>query len=78
MRQTKMKSQDGIQRVRRVLLITLFLNLLVSVLKGIFGLLAGSVSMVADALHSFFDSVSNIVSLITLWFAEKPPDLGHQ
>ncbi len=78
MQQKKREPQHGIKRVRRVLLITLFLNLLVSILKGIFGMLAGSVSMVADALHSFFDSVSNIVCLITTWFAEKPPDVGHQ
>ena len=76
--QKKRESQRGIKRIRRVLFITLFLNLLVSLLKGIFGMLAGSVSMVADALHSFFDSVSNIVCLITTWFSEKPPDVGHQ
>lgn len=78
MQQKKKAVLQGLKRVRRVLLITLFLNLFVSVLKGIFGMLAGSVAMVADALHSFFDSVSNIVCLITTWFAEKPPDVGHQ
>ena len=78
MQQKKKEPQQRIRRVRKVLIITLFLNLLISVLKGVFGMLAGSVSMVADALHSFFDSVSNIVCLITSWFAEKPPDVGHQ
>ncbi|MDE4908489.1 cation diffusion facilitator family transporter [Methanogenium marinum] len=65
-------------RVRKTLILTFFLNLCVSIAKGIVGALAGSVSMVADAVHSLFDSVSNIVGLISIYVADAPPDSQHQ
>ena len=66
------------RRVRKTLILTFFLNLCVSLAKGIVGALAGSVSMVADAAHSLFDSVSNIVGLISIYIADAPPDPRHQ
>lgn len=63
--------------VQRVLVFILALNILVAVLKAVFGLLAGSMSMVADALHSLFDSVSNIVAIVANYIAKKPPDEQH-
>ncbi|MCK9299465.1 cation transporter [Methanoculleus sp. YWC-01] len=65
------------RRVRRIFLIVLALNLSVALAKAVFGLLAGSVSMVADALHSGFDSFSNVVGIVALYFAAKPPDPEH-
>ncbi|KUG19103.1 MAG: cation diffusion facilitator family transporter [Methanomicrobiaceae archaeon] len=67
-----------LSQVQRVLLFILSLNILVAVLKAIFGLLANSMSMVADAFHSSFDSVSNIVAIIASFIAAKPPDEQHQ
>lgn len=64
-------------RVQRVFIIVLALNLSVALAKAVFGLLAGSVSMIADALHSGFDSFSNIVGIVALYFAGKPPDPEH-
>ncbi|RXE56902.1 cation transporter [Methanoculleus taiwanensis] len=63
--------------VQRTLLFILGLNIFVAVIKAAFGLLAGSVSMVADALHSTFDSTSNIVGLIAVTIAALPPDAKH-
>jgi cation diffusion facilitator family transporter len=65
------------KRVRRIFLIVLALNLFVALAKVVFGLLAGSVSMVADAFHSGFDSLSNVVGIVALHFAAKPPDPEH-
>lgn len=65
------------RRVQKTLILTFFLNLSVSLAKGIVGAFAGSVSMVADAFHSLFDSVSNIVGLISITIADTPPDTGH-
>ena len=64
-------------RVQRVFLLVLALNLAVAVAKAAFGLLAGSVSLVADAVHSGFDSFSNVVGIIALYFAGRPPDPEH-
>lgn len=64
-------------RVTRTLVVTLILNIIVAVLKGVTGFLTGSVGMIADAFHSLFDSVSNIVGLISIRFASLPPDRKH-
>jgi cation diffusion facilitator family transporter len=63
--------------VRRVLWITLALNLLVSGGKIAVGKLSGSLSMVADGYHSLLDGSNNIIGLIVAAFAYAPPDRGH-
>jgi cation diffusion facilitator family transporter len=63
--------------VRRVLWITLFLNLAVSAAKVVVGTLSGSVSMVADGYHSLVDGSNNVIGLIVATFAYAPPDRGH-
>jgi cation diffusion facilitator family transporter len=63
--------------VRRVLIITLFLNLLVSGAKIVVGRLSGSLSMVADGYHSLLDGANNLIGLIVTVFAYAPPDRGH-
>jgi cation diffusion facilitator family transporter len=63
--------------VRRVLGLTLLLNLLVSAGKIVVGRLSGSLSMVADGYHSLTDGLNNVVGLVVAGFAYKPPDAGH-
>lgn len=63
--------------VRRVLWITLALNLAVSGAKILVGKLSGSLSMVADGYHSLVDGSNNVIGLIVLAFAYAPPDRGH-
>ncbi len=72
-----MNDKERSKAVQRVLIITLILNLTVSLLKIIFGLIANSISMVADGGHSLFDGVSNIVGLVAIRIASKPPDAEH-
>ncbi|RLG22106.1 cation transporter [Methanosarcinales archaeon] len=68
---------DRWKRVRRILLVVLALNLLVALLKGVYGYITGSVSMMADGLHSLFDAFSTVVALIGVLIASKPPDPSH-
>jgi cation diffusion facilitator family transporter len=63
--------------VRRVLGLTLLLNLLVSAGKIVVGKLSGSLSMLADGYHSLTDGLNNVVGLVVAGFAYKPPDAGH-
>jgi len=63
--------------VRRILIIIFVLNVSVALVKGAYGLLTNSLSMTADGLHSLFDSVSNIIGLLGLALASKPPDREH-
>jgi cation diffusion facilitator family transporter len=63
--------------VRRVLWLTLALNLAVVAGKLIAGLLAGSLSVISDAIHSSVDSLNNIVGLVVVKYAAAEPDEGH-
>lgn len=69
--------QDNRARVRRVLWITLLLNLFVMTLKFTLGIATGSLSLQADALHSVTDSVNNILGLVTNRFSSPKPDREH-
>jgi cation diffusion facilitator family transporter len=63
--------------IRRTLLGVLGLNLLVAVAKLVVGWMSASISMVADGFHSLTDSASNVVGLIGIAAASKPPDEDH-
>ena len=45
--------------------------------KGVVGLLAGSVSIVADAVNNLSDASSNVVSLLGFKLASRPADKEH-
>jgi cation diffusion facilitator family transporter len=71
-------SNDSYRRgVRRVLLVTLALNVVVVAGKLVAGLLAGSLSVVSDAIHSSVHSLNNIVGLVVMKYAAAEPDEGH-
>jgi cation diffusion facilitator family transporter len=63
--------------VRRVLIIIFILNLSVGLIKGGYGLYTNSLSMATDGLHSIFDSSSNIIGLVGIAIASRPPDRDH-
>ncbi len=49
----------------------------VAAAKIIYGYMTGSISMLSDGFHSFFDGTSNIIGLIGVWVASQPPDENH-
>jgi cation diffusion facilitator family transporter len=63
--------------VRRVLLVTLVLNIVVVIGKLVAGILAGSLSVISDAIHSSVDSLNNIVGLVVVRFSQAEPDDEH-
>jgi cation diffusion facilitator family transporter len=63
--------------VRRVLWVTLVLNLAVSAGKVVVGHLSGSLAMIADGYHSLVDGSNNVIGLIVAAFAFAPPDRAH-
>lgn len=64
-------------RVRRVLLITLALNVAVSAIKFAVGFASGSLAIVADALHSLTDGANNVLGLVVTRWSAPPPDREH-
>ena len=63
--------------IQNVFYVTLGLNLLVLETKFSLGLATGSLSLLADALHSLSDSASNILGLIAMRLANPQPDWDH-
>ena len=69
--------QSRHQEVSRVLTRVLVLNLTVAAAKLLLGYATGAVSIVSDGFHSLADSASNIIGLVGLRAAGKPPDADH-
>ncbi|MFH1084514.1 MAG: cation diffusion facilitator family transporter [Chloroflexota bacterium] len=63
--------------IRFVLYYTMVLNLVVTVAKLVVGYTTGSLSVIADGYDSFFDSASNVVGLVGIYIASRPPDPSH-
>ena len=63
--------------VQRVLLVALAVNVSVSLLKLVLGLLTGSLAVLADAMHSATDGLSSLMGLITNNLSDPNPDRDH-
>jgi len=63
--------------VARVLVGILFLNLIVALAKLMYGRITGAMALTADGLHSLLDGLSNVVLLVGLRYASRPPDANH-
>jgi cation diffusion facilitator family transporter len=75
--QTLLAAASRFDEVRRVLVRILFLNLAVAIAKIGYGHLSGSISILSDGFHSLTDGASNVVALVGLRLAKKPPDSNH-
>ena len=64
-------------QISQVLWITLGLNLAVAVAKLIYGYRSGAIAITADGLHSVMDGMSNVVALVGIAVASRPPDANH-
>jgi cation diffusion facilitator family transporter len=53
------------------------MNLAVAVAKIVFGYASGAISILSDGFHSLTDAASNVVGLIGIRAAERPPDEDH-
>ncbi len=70
-------STSNPKAVNRVLYGILVLNLLVLGIKFWIGFKAGSLSIIADGVHSGVDSLNNIIALAMIAIAAEPPDKDH-
>jgi cation diffusion facilitator family transporter len=65
------------ERVRRVLLQVLVLNLVVVAAKGVAWWSSGAISIVAEAIHSSLDALNNVIALAFAAVAAREPDEKH-
>jgi cation diffusion facilitator family transporter len=57
--------------------ISIIVNLMLGGLKLAFGVISGSVALVADAIHSFSDCATSVVILVGFSVADRKPDREH-
>lgn len=63
--------------IRRVLAWILVLNWSVAAVKIALGAITGSLSVLSDGFHSLLDGASNIIGLVAIGVAHRPPDANH-
>lgn len=61
----------------RAALLGLVINLLLGVIKFVGGTLGHSFALISDAINSLGDSLTSIVVVFALWYAQRPPDEEH-
>lgn len=57
--------------------VSIVVNLFLFFLKGVFGLISGSVSLIADAFHTLSDVSTSIVILVSFRISKRPSDASH-
>ncbi len=72
-----MDNQKIYNQKKRVTLIGTAVNLVLSLIKYIVGVISGSSALIADATHSVSDYITDIVVLIGLKLSSKPADSDH-
>ena len=68
---------DRYSQVSSVLARVLVANLAVAIAKIVLGYYSGTVSIISDGFHSLTDSASNVVGLVGVSIARRPPDANH-
>ena len=72
-----MEQSETIRRVRRVTFVGMALNILLALAKGAGGLVFKSHALVADAIHSFSDLVTDFAVIFGVRYWSAPPDEEH-
>ena len=70
-------ASDRRHEVKRVLMVALTINLSMTALKLVVGLISGSLAVIADAMHSATDALSSLLALITNSLSDPRPDRDH-
>jgi cation diffusion facilitator family transporter len=62
---------------KKTVLAALFANLAIAAAKTVAGLLGGSAAMLAEAAHSFADTMNQVFLLVSLSLSDREPDEDH-
>lgn len=71
------ESAAVLRAVRRVLVVTLALNVLVAIAKVVYGTMTQALAIRADGFHSVTDGLNNVIALVAVSLAARPPDEDH-
>ena len=71
------KQRVARSRIKRVTSLAIFSNISLFLFKLIVGLLAGSVALIADSIHSLSDTATDLGVLLGIHIGSKGPDKSH-
>ena len=71
------ESAGRANQIQRVLWVVLGLNLTVAGAKLGYGFFSGSVAMFADGFNSLLDGFANVIGILGIAVAARPPDREH-
>ena len=66
--------KDRLKRGEQAAKYSTLTNLALSIIKGVFGVLSGSVALIADSIHSFSDIFASLAVYIGLKLSQRKPD----
>ncbi|MDH5682021.1 MAG: cation diffusion facilitator family transporter, partial [Spirochaetota bacterium] len=72
-----MDNKKAYIKKRQVTLIGVVVNILLSIIKYVIGVLSGSSALIADATHSVSDYITDMAVLVGLKLSSKPADENH-
>lgn len=73
----EIKMKKSHQAIITATWVGIIVNVFLTIMKAVGGVLSGSRALIADALHSASDIVGSIVVLFAVRIASKPPDKEH-
>jgi cation diffusion facilitator family transporter len=65
------------KEMNKVITISLFTNIILSIAKTAAGILGKSNALLADGVHSISDVLTTLVAFVGIRVSNKPPDSGH-
>ena len=66
------------KKIYRVTLAGSIINMVLLAFKFVAGVLGGSAAMIADAVHSLSDFLTDIVVVVFVRISARPKDLDHE
>jgi len=71
------KQETAARQIKSITYLGMVINVALAIVKIAIGLLAGSLALVADGVHSFSDLVTDAVVLLGVRLGSKKPDSSH-
>ena len=75
--ESNIKIQEGVREVKKLTYLGMIINVFLIVIKFLGGIFFGSISLIADAFHTFSDFSTDILILWGVIIGSRPADSSH-
>ena len=73
----KMSSEARNKKIIKTSIIGIIANFILAIFKVVVGFLSGSIAIILDAVNNLSDTLSSIVTIVGVKFANRAPDKNH-